>query len=237
MLIGSTAVSSWEPDPSDDEPDEASTPITVRLAPSVVTVCPTALRPPNSSEAVSAPSTTTLARRSTSSWVKNRPLCSFRERTSSHDGVVPASWVVQLVVPATSETCAPVVGATWATSGTTVLSAIEEASCRVSVDALPKPPRTPDDEVLLPGETTSRLLPSELIWSRTRSWAPWPRPTVRITDETPMMMPSMVSAERSRWETIADQPVRRVSAQVMARSRRRARRAPDRPARRPRARG
>ena len=84
------------------------------------------------------------------------------------------------------------------------------------MEALPKPPRTPDDEVLLPGETTSRLLPSELIWSRTRSWAPWPRPTVRITDETPMMMPSMVSAERNRWETIADQPVRRVSAQVMA---------------------
>ena len=230
-------MSSCDEESSDDEPDEASTPITVRLVPWVVTDCPTALRPPNSSEAVSAPSTTTRARRSTSSWVKKRPLCSVRERTSSQAGVVPASWVVQLVVPATSETDEPVVGATRATSGTTEWSAIEAASWRVSVDALPKPPRTPDDEVLLPGETTSRLLPSALIWSRTLSWAPCPRPTVRITDETPMMMPSMVSADRSRCETIADQPVRRVSIQVMTRSRRPAPRWCVRHARPRRARG
>ena len=142
------------------------------------------------------------------------------ERAGAHLAARPAwcrsAGCVQLVVPAGSETEPPVVGATRATSGATLASAIAAASWRVSVEAEPKPPRTPVVAVLLPGETTSRLLPRALIWSRTLSWAPWPRPTVRITEEMPMRMPSMVSADRSRCETIAAQPVRRVSAQVMA---------------------
>ena len=80
----------------------------------------------------------------------------------------------------------------------------------VSVDALPRPPRTPP-VVVLPGLTMSRFEPSLLIESRTWAWAPWPSPTVRITAAMPMRMPSMVSAERRRWDRTASIAVRNVS--------------------------
>jgi hypothetical protein len=53
-------------------------------------------------------------------------------------------------------------------------------------------------EVELPGDTTSKLLPRASIWELTLSWAPCPSPTVRITDETPMMMPSIVRIDLRR---------------------------------------
>ena len=40
-----------------------------------------------------------------------------------------------------------------------------------------------------PGETTSRLVPSSSICSLTSAWAPWPRPTVRMTAVMPIRMP------------------------------------------------
>ena len=45
-----------------------------------------------------------------------------------------------------------------------------------------------------PGETISRLVPSELIWALHLPAAPWPRPTVSTTAAMPIRMPSMVSA-------------------------------------------
>ena len=42
-----------------------------------------------------------------------------------------------------------------------------------------------------------RLEPRLLIWSSTRACAPAPTATIVITAPTPMMMPSIVSAERS----------------------------------------
>ena len=50
--------------------------------------------------------------------------------------------------------------------------------------------------VMLPESTTIRLLPMEAICSLMRSCAPEPTATMAITAATPMMMPSMVSAER-----------------------------------------
>ena len=49
---------------------------------------------------------------------------------------------------------------------------------------------------MLPESTTIRLLPMEAICSLMRSCAPDPTATMAITAATPMMMPSMVSAER-----------------------------------------
>ena len=69
---------------------------------------------------------------------------------------------------------------------------------------------------MLPGDTTSKLLPSESICFLTSSWAPWPRPTVSITDETPMMMPSIVRTDRNRWACTASNPVRNVSGQFIS---------------------
>ena len=83
----------------------------------------------------------------------------------------------------------------------------------VSVDAEPAPPRTPPVVVLLPGETISRLLPSELIRAPTSCWLPSPSPTVSTTAAMPIRMPSMVSPDRSRWLRMASHPVRKVSSQ------------------------
>ncbi len=67
--------------------------------------------------------------------------------------------VVQLVVPATRVSDSEVVGATASMSGATVLEARAVASPTVRVEAEPNPPRIPELEVVLPGETVSRLEP------------------------------------------------------------------------------
>ena len=77
------------------------------------------------------------------------------------------------------------------------------------------PPRTPLELVEDPGETIRRLDPSALIWLFTWSWAPWPSPTVRITDEIPITMPSIVKMERSRCALMASPPARKVSSQFI----------------------
>ena len=120
-----------------------------------------------SSEAVVEPSTTTGEALSSSAWVKNRPSATVRARTPSHDGVVPTTLVVQLVLPLTSDASVVETGATAAMSGAVVWSANATASRVVSVEAEPRPPRMPPVVVDEPGETISRLLPSELIWAFT----------------------------------------------------------------------
>ena len=52
---------------------------------------------------------------------------------------------------------------------------------------------------MLPGSTMIRLLPMLWICSCIRAVAPAPTPTIAMTAATPMMMPSMVSAERVRF--------------------------------------
>ena len=69
------------------------------------------------------------------------------------------------------------------------------ASSSVRLCALPVPVRMPE-LVMLPERTTIRLLPMEAICSLMRCWAPDPTATIAITAATPMMIPSMVSAER-----------------------------------------
>ncbi len=50
------------------------------------------------------------------------------------------------------------------------------ASVWVRVEAEPNPCRNPLEEVVLPGETVSRLVPRALIWDLTWFWAPLAQP-------------------------------------------------------------
>ena len=166
---------------------------------------------------MSGPRTTTAEAFVRSAEERNRPEVTPRERTADQLGVVPVRVVVQLVEPTTSDADVVDVGATDCTSGAVAGAARASASCCVSVDAEPKPPRVPVVEVELPGETTRMLVPSSLIWSCTLAFAPFPMPTVRTTAVMPMRMPSVVSAERSRCVRTASVAVRSVSRQVIGR--------------------
>src|SRR2546426_362171 len=70
-------------------------------------------------------------------------------------------------------------------------------SATVSVTIPPCPVRTPLT-VVAPGKTVMTLVPKEAIWAWTAAFAPSPMLTIAITAPTPMMMPSIVSAERMR---------------------------------------
>ena len=105
-------------------------------------------------------------------------------------------------------------GATVWTSGAAARRCSASASRTVSVDAEPKPPRTPVDDVELPGETTRTFVPSALIWSWTSARAPSPSPTVSTTAVMPIRIPSIVSSERRRWLRTASAAVRNVSRQL-----------------------
>src|SRR4029077_20849798 len=85
--------------------------------PLTVTVRPTTSVVPNNSVAVSDPSTVTAAT-SASSWsVRNLPAASVLARTDNQDGDVPTTVVVQLAVPAVSDSELFLIGATALTSG------------------------------------------------------------------------------------------------------------------------
>jgi hypothetical protein len=84
-------------------------------------------------------------------------------RTASHDGLVPTTVVVQLVVPATNVSDSEVVGATAAISGATVFDDRAVASPGVRVEADPNPPRMPELEVVLPGEIVRRFEPKAVM--------------------------------------------------------------------------
>ncbi len=141
----------------------------------------------------------------------NRPSVIERPRTVNHEGSVPTTVVVQLVVPATRLSDSDVVGATAAMSGATVFDDSAVASPTVRVEAEPNPPRMPELEVVLPGEMVRRLEPRAVISELTCCWAPSPSPTVRMTAAIPIMMPSTVRPDRIRLDTTASSAVRKVS--------------------------
>ena len=87
----------------------------------------------------------------------------LRALTDSQSTVLPVTVVVQLDVPAVRVSEEPTVGATASTSGATVCEARESASAMVKVDAEPNPSRMPELDVVLPGVTVSRFVPSAEI--------------------------------------------------------------------------
>src|SRR3954451_1382296 len=70
--------------------------------------------------------------------------------------------------------------------------------------------RTPPKRVW-PAKTVKTLAPSAAIRSCTAFWAPVPSATMVITAPTPMMMPSMVSSDRSLLARIARKATTTVS--------------------------
>src|ERR1700689_878361 len=129
----------------------------------------------------------------------------------NHVGVEPTTVVLQLLVPAVSVSDEDVGGATALMSGATVLEESAVALAMVRVEAVPKPPRMPEDEVELPGEIVNRLVPNEVISELTCACAPSPNPTVRMTAAMPISIPSTVRPDRRRWVRTPLSPVRKVS--------------------------
>src|SRR5688572_17449649 len=72
-----------------------------------------------------------------------------------------------------------------------------------------------------PGNAVSRSGPSDSMRSCTDFCAPCPSATIVIIAATPMMMPSMVSAERNRWLRSACSATRMISRKNMSRPLRR----------------
>jgi len=68
---------------------------------------------------------------------------------------------------------------------------------------------------LAPEFTMMRFDPSLLIWLVIDSCAPWPRPTVSMTEAMPIRIPSIVSAERILRDITAEKAVRTVSRNVI----------------------
>src|SRR5262245_43338307 len=134
-----------------DELNGRSTPITSSVTPLSATVWPRGFAAaPKSWVAVSGPSTMTECAPSTSLWSMNRPDDTERERTVDQAGIVPVNVVVQFVEFTTSDADDVDTGATVWMSGATDGSANAVASCWVSVEADPNPPRAPVAEVELP---------------------------------------------------------------------------------------
>ncbi len=78
----------------------------------------------------------------------------------------------------------------------------------------PEPPRAPPD-VTEPESTMMMFEPRLLICSSTRACAPLPTAIMTITAATPMMMPSMVKAERILLMRRASRATRRVAAKFI----------------------
>ena len=186
----------------------------------MVTDWPTTSVKPNSSCAVVANRARRRWRpRASSVAVRNGRADRVRDRTSSQDGVVPTTVVVQFVDPAVSDSpSADVVAATAAMSGATTGRGqrlgvrLRSASTRCRSRRARRPCSS-----CCPGETISRLVPSELILRRhLPAGAPTPRPTVRIdcgdADQDAEHGQHRTAAGAMR---IASRPVRSVSSQVI----------------------
>jgi hypothetical protein len=148
----------------------------------------------------------------------NLPWARVSPRTVTHVGVEPTTVVVQLLVPAVSDSSDSVMGATALMSGATVGDDSAVSSAVVKVEAVPKASLMPVLDVVLPGVMVSRFVPSEVISELTCAWAPSPRPTVKMTAAMPIRIPSTVRNDRNRWVRTPLRPVRSVSSQLIARS-------------------
>ena len=69
--------------------------------------------------------------------------------------------------------------------------------------------RAPDC-VATPGKIMRKLVPSDEICAWIAACEPWPTAIIAITQATPMMMPSIVSAERILLRPIALSPTLRI---------------------------
>src|SRR5262245_61172016 len=141
----------------------------------------------------------TLEAARTSDSEKNAPLSTFQERTNGHSTPTPWTDVPQLRLPLTTWAAERDTGVTYATAGHSARTASTSSS--VIVDC-PVKMRAPDC-VATPGKIIRKFVPSEVICAWIAACEPWPTAIIAITQATPMMMPSAVSAERILLRPIA----------------------------------
>ena len=137
----------------------------------------------------------------TSVWLRMSPCSITQERAMKYSGVTPVICVLQLLAP--SITCAlpDETGADATINGNLPMAS---ASLMVTVGADPEPPRNPPADVE-PDMTMNRLLPMDCTERLTLCFAPSPIASISTTAETPIIMPSMVSAVRMRFAPRARQ--------------------------------
>ena len=100
-------------------------------------------------------------------------------------------------------------------SGAAVLSSSAVTSFVVScVNELWNPPE-PRPKPFPPGMIETTFVPRFSICFCTATCDPWPTATRMITAATPMVMPSIVRNERSRFESTPCTAIRNASAAVM----------------------
>src|SRR3990170_3671549 len=192
VVMGMKMVSSWSW-PEGDWPFVSRTPSTVKGTFLILIVWPTGSWSPKRLSTTVRPRSATLVAPLTSCCVNGLPEERFQSRPLSMLGVVPVTPVDQFWWPYT--TCATPLN-TGATSEIAELSFwIASASANVSVDCVPEPIRTPP-AVVAPGSTIRILPPMLEMNSEILLLAPAPTATIAITAPTPMMIPSMVRAER-----------------------------------------
>src|SRR5689334_17685170 len=126
---------------------------------------------------------------------------------SGYCSLTPCTDVFQFMLPATSCARAFTAGVTIETLGTSRLIASRSSTVKVFVPLSPVPLRTPPT-FCAPALTNSRLVPMLSICACTVACAPWPILTMATTADTPMMMPSMVSAARILLRTNARKATR-----------------------------
>src|SRR5262245_6422595 len=114
----------------------------------------------------------------------------------------------QLRLPWTTWVRARTIGATLTMAGWHS-RAMAAASCGVRVLTEPLPNDTPPDDAV-PGCTSRLLAPIDWMVLATAFFDPWPMPTMAMTAATPMMMPSVVRAERMTLRLRAFRAVFRV---------------------------
>src|SRR5713101_3923965 len=161
---------------------------------------PTGLSVPKRYPATVVPSTQTSAAESTSSSPNADPACTGQLRMPKKFGVVP--WIVVFQFWFWYTTCTRLITAGAASRISDTSRRMAFMSSMVSVFTAQEPRRAPPGR-LLPAEMKTAFVPMLWMPCWTRYSAPCPMLTVAITAPTPMMIPSMVSDDRSLFRASA----------------------------------
>ena len=160
------------------------------------------------------PRTATFAWLSTWSVVKAAPVAIGELVAANQVGVVPVTVTVVLVLPYATVVDAEATGETVSTSGAVCGSSRASAISRVSVWVAVWVAFMPRPEL---ADTVSVFVPRDCRRSWMATEEPLPTATSRITAPTPIMMPSIVSAERIRLLRRPWAAARRMSRGLMRR--------------------
>ena len=130
-------------------------------------------------------------------WVSviESPCSITHDRATKYSGVTPVICVLQFWAAKITWVLPVATGAETRMAGN---FAIASASFSVTLGDVPTPERNPPADVE-PDKTINKLLPMEVTARLTPCLAPSPTASINTTADTPMIMPNMVSAVRSRF--------------------------------------